>query len=170
MGAFEYTAVDPGGKQHKGVLEGDTPRQVRQLLRDKKLLPLSVAKARKKESTRQRLHSPSVQGLSASDLAVLTRQLATLVQSSMPLEQALRQWASKTKTPAEKHRTRRACQACMEGYSFADGLEDFPRAFPDIYRATVAAGEQSGHLDAVLERLADYTESRQELRQKIRTR
>jgi general secretion pathway protein F len=55
-----------------------------------------------------------------------------------------------------------------EGYSFADGLKDFPRAFPDIYRATVEAGEESGHLDAVLERLADYTESRQELVQKVR--
>jgi general secretion pathway protein F len=167
MGAFEYTAVDPGGKQHTGVLEGDTARQVRQQLRDRDLLPINVIESAQKESTRQSSFSLG-KGLSAGDLAVLTRQLATLVQSSMPLEEALAAVGEQNENARLKTIVLGVRARVREGYSFADGLKDFPRAFPDIYRATVEAGEQSGHLDAVLERLADYTESRQELLQKIR--
>jgi len=167
MGAFEFTAVDNAGKQHRGVLEGDTARQVRQLLREKQLLPLSVTEAAEKESTR---HKGLTFGksLSAADLAVLTRQIATLVQSGMPLEQALGAVGEQNDNARLQSIVLGVRSRVMEGYSFADGLKDFPRAFPDIYRATVEAGEQSGHLDAVLERLADYTESRQELVQKVR--
>ena len=167
MGAFEYTAVDDGGKQHSGVLEGDTARQVRQQLRDRKLLPLTVTEAAERESTRQSSFSLG-KGLSAADLAVLTRQLATLVQSGMPLAQALAAVGEQNENARMKSIVLGVRARVTEGYSLADGLKDFPRAFPDIYRATVEAGEQSGHLDAVLERLADYTESRQELVQKIR--
>jgi general secretion pathway protein F len=167
MGAFEYTAVDPGGKQHRGVLEGDTARQVRQQLRDRDLLPINVTESAQKESTRQSSFSLGG-GLSASDLAVLTRQLATLVQSSMPLEEALAAVGEQSENARLKTIVLGVRARVREGFSFAEGLKDFPRAFPDIYRATVEAGEQSGHLDAVLERLADYTENRQELMQKIR--
>jgi general secretion pathway protein F len=167
MGAFEYTAVDNGGKQQKGILEGDTARQVRQQLRDKDLLPLSVTEAAEKESSRQASFSFN-KGMSAADLAVLTRQLATLAQSGMPLEQALAAVGEQNENARLQSIVLGVRARVMEGYSFADGLKDFPRAFPDIYRATVEAGEQSGHLDAVLERLADYTESRQELVQKVR--
>lgn len=167
MGAFEYTAVDSGGKQQTGILEGDTARQVRQQLRDKDLLPLSVTESAEKESTRQASFSFN-KGMSAADLAVLTRQLATLAQSGMPLEQALAAVGEQNENARLQSIVLGVRARVMEGYSFADGLKDFPRAFPDIYRATVEAGEQSGHLDAVLERLADYTESRQELVQKIR--
>jgi len=167
MGAFEYTAVDPGGKQHTGILEGDTARQVRQQLRDKNLLPLNVVETAAKESSRQSSFSFG-RGLSAADLAVLTRQLATLVQSGMPLEEALAAVGDQNENARMKSIVLGVRARVREGYSFADGLRDFPRAFPDIYRATVEAGEQSGHLDAVLERLADYTESRQELVQKVR--
>jgi general secretion pathway protein F len=167
VGAFEYTAVDPSGKQHQGVLEGDTARQVRQLLRDKQLLPLNVTESAKKESSRQSSFSLG-KGLSAGDLAVLTRQLATLVQSSMPLEEALAAIGEQNDNARMKSIVLGVRARVREGHSFADGLKDFPRAFPTIYRATVDAGEESGHLDAVLERLADYTESRQELIQKIR--
>ncbi len=167
MGAFEYTAVDDLGKHHKGVLEGDTARQVRQQLRDRNLLPLTVTEAAERESSRQSSFSLA-KGLSASDLAVLTRQLATLVQSGMPLAQALAAVGEQNENARMKSIVLGVRARVIEGYSLADGLKDFPRAFPDIYRATVEAGEQSGHLDAVLERLADYTESRQELVQKIR--
>lgn len=167
MGAFEYTAVDDGGKQHKGVLEGDTARQVRQQLRDRNLLPLTITEAAERESSRQSSFSLG-KGLSAADLAVLTRQLATLVQSGMPLAQALAAVGEQNENARMKSIVLGVRARVIEGYSLADGLKDFPRAFPDIYRATVEAGEQSGHLDAVLERLADYTESRQELVQKIR--
>jgi general secretion pathway protein F len=167
MGAFEYTAVDTAGKQLRGILEGDTARQVRQQLRDKDLLPLTVTESAEKESSRQASFSFN-KGMSASDLAVLTRQLATLAQSGMPLEQALAAIGEQNENERLQSIVLGVRARVMEGYSLADGLKDFPRAFPDIYRATVEAGEQSGHLDAVLERLADYTESRQELVQKVR--
>ncbi len=167
MGAFEYTAVDAAGKQHKGVLEGDTAKQVRQQLRERKLLPMSVSEAAERESTRQSSFTIK-SGLSAADLAVLTRQLATLVQSGMPLEESLAAIGEQSENARMKSIVLGVRARVREGFSFADGLKDFPRAFPDIYRATVEAGEQSGHLDAVLERLADYTESRQELSQTVR--
>lgn len=166
MGAFEYSAVDPAGKELKGVIEGDTPRQVRQLLRERQLLPLSVAEVAKKEASRQRSFTFR-RSMSATDLAMITRQLATLVQSGMPLEEALLAVGEQNEAPRVKSIVLGVRSKVMEGHSLADGLTDFPKAFPELYRATVSAGEQSGHLDAVLERLADYTESRQELRQKI---
>jgi len=166
MGAFEYTAVDPAGKQSKGVLEGDTARQVRQLLRDRQLLPLSVSEVAQKESNRQQTFTLR-RSLSASDLALITRQLATLVKSSMPLEEALKAVGEQSENPRVQSIVLGVRAKVMEGHSLADGLADFPKAFPELFRATVSAGEQSGHLDTVLERLADYTENRQELRQKI---
>lgn len=167
MGAFEYTAVDTAGKQHKGVLEGDTAKQVRQQLRERNLLPLSVDESASQESSRQASFSIGG-GLSATDLAILTRQLATLVQSGMPLEESLAAIGEQSENARMKSIVLGVRARVREGFTLADGLKDFPRAFPDIYRATVEAGEQSGHLDAVLERLADYTESRQELTQKVR--
>ena len=168
MGAFEYTAVDPAGKQHQGILEGDTPKQVRQQLRDKQLLPLSVTETAEIESNRQQQSISFRRGLSAADLAVLTRQLATLVQSGMPLEESLSAVGQQSENARLQSIVMGVRARVREGYSFADGLRDFPKAFPEIYRATVDAGEQSGHLDAVLDRLADYTENRQELVQKVR--
>lgn len=166
MGAFEYTAVDPGGRETKGVIEGDTPRQVRQLLRERKLLPLAVTEVAEKEASRQQSFTLR-RSMSAGDLSLVTRQLATLVQSALPLEEALLAVAEQTEVPRVKSILIGVRSKVMEGHTLADGLADFPKAFPELYRATVAAGEQSGHLDGVLERLADYTESRQELRQKI---
>ncbi len=166
MGAFEYTAVDAGGKERKGILEGDTARQVRQLLRERQLFPLTVTEAAEREATRQQSFTlrPT---MSSTDLALVTRQLATLVQSSMPLEEALLAVSEQTESTRVKSVLIGVRSKVMEGHTLADGFADFPKAFPEIYRATVSAGEQSGHLDAVLERLADYTEGRQVLRQKI---
>lgn len=166
MGAFEYTAVDPAGKEHRGILEGDTARQVRQLLRDRQLLPLAVSPVAEKEASRQRSFSFR-RSMSAADLALVTRQLATLLHSSMPLEESLAAVATQTESNRVKTILLGVRAKVMEGHTLADGLADFPAAFPEIYRATVAAGEQSGHLDAVLERLSEYTESRQALRQNI---
>ncbi len=166
MGAFEYTAVDSNGKNSKGVIEGDTPRQVRQLLRDRQLLPLTVSEIAKKEASRQTGFSFR-SSLSAADLSLLTRQLATLVHASMPLDQALQAVGEQSEKPRVKTIILGVRSKVMEGHTLADGLGDFPKAFPELFRATVAAGEQSGHLDTVLERLADYTENRQVLRQKV---
>jgi general secretion pathway protein F len=166
MGAFEFTAVDADGKERRGILEGDTARQVRQLLRERQLLPLTVTEAAVREATRQQSFTlrPT---MSSNDLALVTRQLATLVQSSMPLEEALLAVSEQTESTRVKSVLIGVRSKVMEGHTLADGFSDFPKAFPEIYRATVSAGEQSGHLDAVLERLADYTEGRQVLRQKI---
>ena len=165
MGAFEYTAVDNLGRERKGVLEGDTARQVRQLLRDQSLLPLTVSEVAQQERKKKSVQLlPSGRGVSASDLSLLTRQLATLVQSGLPLDEALQAVAEQTEKPRIKSVVLGVRAKVLEGHSLADGLADFPRVFPEIYRATVAAGEQSGHLDTVLERLSDYTESREQLR------
>jgi general secretion pathway protein F len=167
MGAFEYTAVDAGGKERKGVLEGDTARQVRQLLRDRALLPLQVTEVAQREAKRQTRGFSFRRGIAAMELALVTRQLATLVQSGLPLEEALLAIGEQNEKPRLKSILLGVRSRVMEGHTLADGLTDFPQAFPEIFRATVAAGEQSGHLDAVLERLADYTEGRQVLRQKL---
>ena len=166
MGAFEYTAVDPRGKEKKGVIEGDTAKRVRQQLRERDLLPLTVTEVAEREASRQQSFTVR-RTLGAADLALITRQVATLVHSSLPIEEALTAVGEQTDKPRTKSIIMGVRAKVMEGHSLADGLADFPKAFPEIYRATVAAGEQSGHLDAVLERLADYTEGRQELRQKI---
>ena len=166
MGAFEYVAMDQSGKQSKGVLEGDTPKHVRQILRDRKLLPVSVSEVAQKEARRQRSFSFR-RGLSSGELALITRQLASLSQSGLPLEEALLAVAQQNDQPRAKSILLGVRAKVMEGHSLADGFSEFPQAFPELYRATVAAGEQSGHLDVVLERLADYTEARQELRQRV---
>ena len=166
MGAFEYTAVDASGRERKGVLEGDTARQVRQVLREQSLLPVSVNEVAQTEQRRRTTKISFARGVSAGDLSLLTRQLATLVHSGLPLEEALQAVAEQTEKPRVKSIILGVRAKVMEGHALADGLADFPTVFPDLYRATVAAGEQSGHLDTVLERLADYTESREQLRNK----
>lgn len=169
MGAFEYTALDSTGRQHKGVLEGDTARQVRTLLREKSLLPVTVAEVAAQESRTQRDGSPFalLRRVATADLSLLTRQLATLVRAGLPLEEALLAVSQQTERPRVQSILLGVRARVMEGHTLATGLADFPRVFPEIYRATVAAGEQTGHLDTVLERLADYGEGREALRQKV---
>src|SRR5579862_2225232 len=167
MGAFEYVALDTSGKERKGLIEGDTPKHVRQLLRDKQLLPMDIQETAAQELKQSRRRPFMRRGLSTLDLALLTRQLATLLRSGLPLEESLQAVAEQT----EKQRVQRIVlgvrSKVVEGHPLADGLRDFPQAFPEIYRATVSAGEQSGKLDSVLERLADYTESRQAMGQTV---
>jgi general secretion pathway protein F len=166
MGAFEYIALDNAGKERKGVLEGDTPRHIRQLLRERQLLPVTVSEVAQKEATRQRSFS-FIRRVSPADLSLFTRQLATLVRAGLPLEESLLAVSQQTEKPRVQSIILGVRSKVMEGHTLADGLAEFPRVFPEIYRATVSAGEQAGHLDNVLERLATYTESREEMRQKI---
>jgi general secretion pathway protein F len=166
MGAFEYIALDNAGKERKGVLEGDTPRHIRQLLRERQLLPVTVNEVAQKEAIRQRSFS-FTRRVAPADLSLFTRQLATLVRAGLPLEESLLAVSQQTEKPRVQSIILGVRSKVMEGHTLADGLTDFPRVFPEIYRATIAAGEQAGHLDHVLERLATYTESREEIRQKI---
>ena len=165
MAAFEYRALDTRGRQRKGILEADSSRQVRQMLRERELAPLEVKAARAREAS-----GPGwqlVRGLSARDLALLTRQLATLVQAALPIEEALGAAAAQAGSARIQAMLLAVRARVLEGHSLAEGLKAFPAAFPELYRATVAAGEHAGHLGPVLERLADYTEQRQQSRQKI---
>jgi len=167
MGAFEYTALDTGGREKKGILEGDTARQVRQLLREKQLLPVTVTEVAQKEATEQKKSFSLARRVSAADLSLFTRQLATLVRAGLPLEESLLAVSQQTEKPRVQSIVIGVRSKVMEGHTLADGLSEFPRVFPEIYRATVSAGEQSGHLDTILERLADYTENREAIRQKV---
>ena len=166
MSAFEYTALDAAGKERSGILEGDTARHIRQLLREQQLLPVTVSEVEQKEAKRQRTLS-FARRVSSGDLALFTRQLATLVRAGLPLEESLLAVSQQTERPRVQSIVLGVRARVMEGHTLADGLAGFPRIFPEIYRATVAAGEQSGHLDTVLERLSEYTEGRDQLRQKV---
>ncbi|NOZ53205.1 MAG: type II secretion system inner membrane protein GspF [Gammaproteobacteria bacterium] len=165
MGAFEYTALDSGGREKTGVLEGDAARQIRQQLREQGLTPLSVEEVQKREARSNR--TLFKRKISSTDLSLITRQWATLVRSGMPVEEALRTVAQQSEKARLKSMVVAVRSRIMEGHSLAAALADFPHVFSELYRATIEAGEQSGHLDVVLERLADYTETRQQISQKM---
>jgi len=167
MSAFEYKALDGSGQQHKGVLEADTPRQIRQQLRDKGWTPLAVVEVQQREAKQGQSFSLFKTGLSPADLSLITRQLATLVHSGTPIDEALQAVSRQSEKPRLGNMLLAVRSKVKEGHPLAAAMADFPHAFDDLYRATVDAGEQSGHLDAVLERLADYTENRHALRQKF---
>ncbi|MGC8853384.1 MAG: type II secretion system inner membrane protein GspF [Halothiobacillaceae bacterium] len=169
MPAFSWTALDDTGRIRKGVTEGDSARLVRQILREQGLTPLSVGETAKQVravSGSSRLERWRA-GLSSGELALITRQLATLVQAGLPIEAALGAIARQSEKVATRNLIHAVRSRVSEGHTLAAALSEYPRVFPELYRATVAAGEESGHLDAVLERLADYTEAREALRRKI---
>ncbi len=165
MGAFEYQALDQRGRKKRGIIESDTPRLARQLLRERGLNPLSVEPVTTRETAQR--SSLLSRGISTQDLALVTRQLATLTRSGLPLEEALQAVSQQT----DKARVRRVMLGVrarvLEGQSLASAYGNFPNAFPPLYRATVDAGESSGKLDFVLEKLADYVESREQMRQRL---
>jgi general secretion pathway protein F len=165
MGAFEYTALDTRGRERSGVLEGDAARQVRQQLREQGLTPLSVEAVQQREARSRRTFFK--RRISATDLALITRQWATLVRSGLPIDEALSTVSKQTEKSRLKSMMAAVRSRVMEGHPLAVALADFPHVFSELFRSTVAAGEQSGHLDVVLERLADYTEARQQLSQKM---
>lgn len=167
MGAFEYKALDARGRERKGILEGDTPRAVRQMLREQGLTPLEVAVAAEQERRAAPRLITFGRGINATELALMTRQLATLVRSALPLDEALQAVAQQSDKPRIRNILLAIRARVMEGHTLAYGLGEFPHIFPEIFRSTVAAGEQTGHLDAVLERLAEYAEKRQTLQQKM---
>ncbi|MBK7983297.1 MAG: type II secretion system inner membrane protein GspF [Candidatus Competibacteraceae bacterium] len=165
MPAFQYLALDAKGHQAKGLIEADTPRLARQVLRERGLNPLGIEEV----ASRERRRSRQVWGLriSATDLALITRQMATLVGSGLPVEEALGAVARQADRARLGGLMLAVRTRVLEGHTLANALADFPQVFPELYRATVAAGEQSGHLEVVFERLADYTEARQQMRQKV---
>ena len=167
MSAFEYTALDQNGREKKGVVDGDSARLIRQQLREQKLVPLTVTEI-KKQSSNGKDNSFFDQRINTTELALMTRQLATLSRSGIPLDEATATVARQSIKPKIKKLLLGVRAKILEGHTLADGLRDYPHIFSEMYCATVAAGEQSGHLDVVLERLADYTEQRQQLQQRLK--
>ena len=168
MAAFAYKALDAAGKQLKGVMEADTPRQIRQQLRDKGWTPLTVEEVQQRESRQHKSSSPLFRRtINPADLSLITRQFATLVRSGTPVDEALHAVSRQTEKTRLSNMLMAVRSKVKEGHPLATAMGDFPHIFSELFRATVAAGEQSGHLDKVLERLADYTETRHALQQKF---
>ncbi len=164
MAAFEYQALDARGRKVKGVLEADNARHARSLLREQKLNPLSLEIASQQEQMIATGRKWFQAGISAGELALITRQLATLVEAALPIEAALQAVAEQCEKPRLQSMMMSVRSKVVEGYSLAEGLAEFPHIFDHLFRSMVAAGEKSGHLDGVLNRLADYTEQRQYMR------
>ena len=168
MAAFSYIALNKDGKQVKGVMDGDSARQVRQFLREKSLLALEVNSLTQKASQSEKFgfnfFKPSI---SVGDLALITRQLATLIQAAIPLEEALETVAKQSNKTAINSILLSVRSKVLEGFTLADAMGEYPSVFNDLYRSTVAAGESAGFLDTVMNKLADYTEASQASRQKI---
>ena len=167
MAAFEYIALNDKGREEKGIFEADSSRQVRQMLRDKGLAPLSVTATKEEKASSNAFGNLFKPTLSIRELALVTRQLATLIAASLPIEEALLAVSKQSEKPKTKAMLIAVRSKVLEGFSLANSLAEYPRAFPELYRATVAAGESAGHLDLVLNRIADFTESQQESRSRV---
>jgi len=169
MAAFEYQALDANGKTVKGVTTGDHAKQVRDELRDQGLVPLDVKgvsetaanKSDKKGNTARRIK------IKQNDLSILTRQMATLLESGMTVEETLSACIKQSEGYKIKSVMSDIRSLVTEGYSLSDAIALYPNSFPEIYRASISAGEQSGTLDKVLDRLADYLENSHALQQKV---
>ena len=164
MPAYQYTAIDASGKQQKGVLEGDSARQIRQQLRDKQWIPVQVDAVEQKD--KHRTGGFFQKKFTAYDLALMTRQLSVLVAAGIPLEEALRAVAKQSEKAHVQNLMLSVRSKVLEGHSLAQGMQQ-SGSFPELYIATIAAGERSGHLDLILDQLADYTENRFAMQKKI---
>jgi general secretion pathway protein F len=167
MAAYAYQAMDKSGKNKNGVLEGDNQRQIRQQLREQGLIPMQVDQVAEKERKSQAGFTLFKNTISTADLSLLTRQLSTLVEASLPIEEAILAVAEQCEKPRQKNMMMAVRSKVVEGHTLADAMAEFPHIFDDLFRAMVAAGEKSGHLDTVLNRLADYTEKRQQTKSQI---
>jgi len=163
MPAFAYQALDPDGKTQRGVLQGDTARAVRGLLRERGLNPLAVDEVRDAGGR----GAFARRGLGGAQLALLTRQLATLIGAGLPIDEALGALSEQAENERQRALTVSLRARVMEGAGLAQAMAEFPDAFPEIFRATIAAGEQSGRLEDVLHKLADYAEARDALAQRV---
>ena len=166
MPAYQFTAVDSVGKQHKGVMEGDSARQIRQQLRDKSWMPVLVEPVEENKTNEKGGQRWLKKGLSAYDLALVTRQLSVLIAAGIPLEEVLRAVAKQSEKRHVQSLLISVRSKVMEGHSLAQAFRQ-AGSFPPLFIATIAAGEKSGHLDLILNQLADYTENRFAMQKKI---
>jgi general secretion pathway protein F len=166
MAVFEYQALDVRGRRKKGTLEGDSPRQIRQQLKEKGLTPVEIhlAPPREKDQNSTLLFARRI---GAMDLALITRQLSTLLHSGMPIEACLQAVAEQTEKAPIRRVITSVRSSVTEGYTLGESLGEHSQIFDVLYRSMVAAGERSGHLDLILERLATYAEHRQKMQSKL---
>jgi len=173
MPAFHYIAIDTSGKETKGVIEADSDKLGRQLLRNKSLIPLSLTAQQQKKTTAESSGAFSFlkrrRGLNSKELALFTRQFATLLGAGMPIEESLQAVGEQTEKANIKGLIISVRGKVVEGHALAAALRDHPEAFTPLFCATIAAGEKTGHLDKVLLRLADYTEQQAHMKQKLKT-
>ncbi len=171
MPAYSFTALDDQGQTRKGTLEADSAKSARAQLRTQSFIPLSVQALAGGPSAAQDPTPPGTlwraKAFTATALTIWTRQLAELVSSGLPLEQALGSLSEEAESEAHRNLNASLRASVNGGTSFAKALEQHPREFADIYVAVVGAGEQSGHLAMVLVRLADDLEERQVLQSKL---
>ena len=170
MAAFRYETLDANGRESRGVIEADTLRHARANLRESGLTVISVQAVSQDNlqtgeagSWRERFRS----GISSAQLSLLTRQLATLLAAGLTLEQALNALIEQSESETVSQVLAGVRAEILAGHTLAQAMAKYERVFPDIYRALVKAGEASGELGHVMLRLADYTESRQALQQKV---
>jgi general secretion pathway protein F len=170
MAAFEYQALNERGRTLKGIATGDHSRQVRQDLRARGLVPISVvpvAESGGRGDGRAERGKARRTRIKTGELSVVTRQLATLLGSGLTVEDTLAALAQQS----EGHRLVSVISdirsLVTEGYSLSEAVALYPKSFPEIYRASIYAGEQSGNLDEVLDRLADYLETRHGIQQRL---
>ncbi len=164
MAAFEYQAIDGDGKTTKGLIEADTARQARQQLRGMGLMPLEIGEVTARQSSAAGKNRRDK--INVATLSLITRQLATLISAGQPVESAYHAVSRQTPKPSAKHVLLAVRARVLEGFPLSEALKEFPRIFDSMYCASVHAGEQSGLLDVVMERLADHMEARQDLQRR----
>src|SRR5947199_3215805 len=158
MSGFEYSALEATGRETRGVIEADTERHARSLLRERGLAPLTVESIRAAAAQSGRRERFSRPGLSRKNLALVTRQFATLVRAGLTIEEGLNVLIEQTESAGARTLFAAVRARVLEGQSLSHSLAAFPDAFPPIYRAMIEAGEQAGRLGHVLDPLADCTE------------
>lgn len=165
--AFQYSALNQQGRTESGVLEGDSSRQISQKLKEQSLIPLEITEINRRQRNDKKSFLFLKRGISSTQLAILTRQLATMIRSGSPVEGALTAVIQQSNKSNVKNILMAIRARVREGFSLASAMDEYPNVFPRLYRATVASGEQAGKLDFVLGRMADHVENNQALRSKI---
>ncbi|MAK62223.1 MAG: type II secretion system protein GspF [Ponticaulis sp.] len=167
MPTFEYVALSPAGKREKGVIAADSARAARRELRVRQLTPLKLGEA--KEKSGSRFSGFKASPVSQSDLLLITRQWAMMIGTGTPVEEAIQASASQADKPGLRKVMLSIRTSVTEGYRLSEALADHPKVFSNLYRSIVAAGEASGDLGSVLERLAEYLERSRKVRQTVQT-
>lgn len=167
MAGFRYEAIGTNGRAQKGVVESDSPRQARAWLREQGLTPVTVEPIQQKEEKTARQGLRIRRGLNTTQLAIMTRQLATLLGAGLTVEQTLNALIEQAESEHERQIVASIRSDVLAGQPLARALANQRNVFPEVYRTLVDAGERSGKLPDVLMRLADYTEDREALRGKV---